>query len=431
MHQLLGILRCRHPLVKKNNWRYNGFDEQQRNRISDTVLWGKKDPLLVWFCWELKFKRLKSLQGRGHMIRVDQMDKHLDVSTTINEPDLVWLDAKQFPFALYGVMYDESCHQYVRLPDSVAQTVSEGVVSMNRHTSGGRLRFRTDSSYIAIRAVMAEKYALMAHMPLTGSSGFDLYHAVDGRDTYLSSFIPVTSSSFGYSSGTKTYGEFTEYTLNFPLYDQVMELYIGLKKDAVLEQPAPYRIQKPVVFYGNSITQGGCASRPGNCCQAILSRRLSMDFINLGFSSSGKGESEMAQYIAGLEMSALVMDYDSNAPTPEHLRSTHFPFYKVIRDAQPDLPIIFISHASAGHPVYYDLKISEEWGTFDKRRSIIRETFDRARADGDQNVCFIDGREIYTGDAYDSCTVDGGHPNDFGFLLWADRLEKTLAPLLK
>jgi len=364
-------------------------------------------------------------------MRIDQIDKNLAVSTTITEPDLVWLNAREAPFAHHGVMYDEDSRQFLRLPGRVAKMVSEGVDVLNRHTSGGRLRFRTDSSYIAIRAVMAENYAMMAHMPLTGSSGFDLYRTVDGRETYTASFIPVKESSCGYSSGVKTYGGMTDYTINFPLYDQVMELYIALKKDAVLEAPAPYRHEKPVVYYGNSITQGGCASRPGNSYPAMLSRRLSADFINLGFSGSGRGEPEMAQYVAGLNMSVLVMDYDSNAPTPEHLHATHYPFYKTARDAQPNLPIVMISHAAAFHPVYYDLKASAAWGGFDERRAVIHETYSRAKSEGDQNVYFIDGRKIYPGAEYDNCTVDGTHPNDLGFKRWADCLEPVLSSLLK
>lgn len=232
----------------------------------------------------------------------------------------------------------------------------------------------------------------------------------------------------GYSGGIKTYGELTDYTINFPLYDGVCELYIGLKKGATLDVATPYEHSTPIVFYGNSITQGGCASRPGNSYQGFLSRRLSTDFINLGFSGAGKGEQEMAEYIAGLDMSILFMDYDANSPTEETLRATHYPFYKTVRDSNPDIPIIFMSHIGALHGV--DISQLSVWGSADVRRGIIEETYLRAKAEGDNNVYFIDGKEVLKGEEWDACTVDGCHPNDFGFLRIAQYLEKILKPLL-
>jgi hypothetical protein len=129
-------------------------------------------------------------------------------------------------------------------------------------------------------------------------------------------------------------------------------------------------------------------------------------------------------------MSVLVMDYDSNAPTPQHLWNTHYAFYKTVRDANPDLPIVMISHPSALHAVNYTLKVGPEWGSFADRRAAIHATYDRAVAAGDKNVYFIDGREIFAGDDWDACTVDGTHPNDFGFQRFAKYLEPLLRSIL-
>jgi hypothetical protein len=114
-----------------------------------------------------------------------------------------------------------------------------------------------------------------------------------------------------------------EITINFPLYSSVSALYIGLEENAVVEPSAGYKNKKPMVFYGSSITQGACASRPGNSYANIVSRTLGIDHINLGFSGNAKGEQTMADYIASLDMSVFVYDYDYNAPDPEHLQNTH------------------------------------------------------------------------------------------------------------
>ncbi len=361
---------------------------------------------------------------------LQQIDKNFKVITDITEPDIVWYNVRQAPFTVYGLMYDDDMKMFLRFPKEASEKVSPAVANLNRDTAGGRVRFRTNSSYIAIRSIMTHT-TLDPHMPATGKSGFDLYRRVGEKDTYLATFIPPRNIEDGYSSGTKTCGELTDYTINFPLYDRVFDLYVGIKKDAVLETAAPYKTEKPVVFYGSSITQGGCASRPGNSYQAILSRRLSMNFVNLGFSGSGKGEKTMAEYIATLDMTALVMDYDSNASSVAALDETYYPFYKTVRDAHPDLPIIFISHVDAvsGLPCFLNGD-PEEWGTFDERREAIMRAYKRAKAEGDDNIYFVDGREVFKGEEWDACTVDGIHPNDLGFHRFAMYLEKVLKPLL-
>ena len=354
-------------------------------------------------------------------MRIDQLDENLRIETDIQEPDLIWIDALEDPVRLYGVFYDNSLGCYLRMPDEVAKTVSAGVEKLNHHTAGGRIRFRTDSSCIAIRAEM-ENNILMSHITLIGQSGFDLYHRTEeGEELFLQSFRPPMGMKSGFSSLVKTKGGLRDYTINFPLYDGVKKLYIALKKDSILEPPTPYRHQKPVVYYGSSITQGGCASRPGNSYEAILSRRLDTDHINLGFSGNGRAEQTMAQYLAGLDMGVFVCDYDYNALSTEYLWKTHKPLFQAVRGAHPELPIVLISAPT----------VIKEPASFEERRRAVRTTYEWALAQGDRNVYFIDGAELFAGDCWDSCTVDGVHPNDFGFYRMAMRIEKTLKRILE
>ena len=139
----------------------------------------------------------------------------------------------------------------------------------------------------------------------------------------------------------------------------------------------------------------------------------------------------MAEYIADLNMSVLVIDYDANAPTVEHLRDTHYPFYQIIRNKNPDLPIILISHSSVLYGDYYcGIAVSDKWGNFTDRKNVILDTYNRALAAGDKNIYFVDGAELFSGDEWDAVTVDGTHPNDFGFYKFACQLERYLKPLL-
>lgn len=344
------------------------------------------------------------------MSQIEKIDPNFKLSTLAGHEDVVFYNCLQEPFKVYGLMKPEGERDYfIRLPEDVAENSNEGVVYLNTNTAGGRVRFRTNSPYVAIRAEM-HNLGKMAHFPYTGSIGFDLYIRKNGEEQYVKTFVPPVAIVDGYESLLETAkdGEMYDYTINFPLYSGVKNLYIGLQKDAAMEAPTPYAIEKPVVYYGSSITQGGCASRPGNAYQAIITRELDCDHVNLGFSGSARGEDAMAEYIAGLEMSVYVMDYDHNAPSVEHLLATHETMYKCVRAAQPELPIVMVSCP--------ECRLTEDQV---KRREVIRATYDHAIAAGDKNVYFIDGSTLTWRFGGDSGTVDGCHPNDLGFMCMA------------
>ncbi|MBO4950268.1 MAG: SGNH/GDSL hydrolase family protein [Clostridia bacterium] len=334
---------------------------------------------------------------------ISEIDKNLKVETTIQKDGLKFYDIKEQPFKVYGVFHDGE--RYRRMPDDVAKSVSDAIHYGVKYTAGGRVRFRTNSSFVAIH--YKGEMGKMPHFAFTGSCGFDLYFG----NTYVGSFVPPMGNNKGYESLIDLGdSEMKEVTINFPTYSFVEELYIGLDENAHIEAPTPYKVEKPVVFYGSSITQGGCSSRPGSCYEPYITRRFDCDHINLGFSGSARAEDEMAEYIAGLDMSLFVYDYDHNSPSIEHLTATHERMFKIIREKNPDLPIIMMSR-----PKYY-LDSTEE-----KRLEIIKKTYENAKAAGDKNVYFIDGRDLCKLCGNEG-TVDNCHPTDFGFASMAQTL---------
>ncbi len=350
---------------------------------------------------------------------ISKIDRNFHVESTIDQPDIQWLDASKDPFVIYGAA---RTNPFARLPLDVATATSDGVRWLHTNTAGIRARFRTDSPYLAVHAKWKAQ-CLFSHMTRLGTGGFDLYVSEEGKQRFVNPpFIPWGEADTGFEALVSTGdGTMRDYVLNFPLYNDVDELYIGVKEDSRFEEPARYANEKPVVFYGSSITQGGCASRPGNCYQNMLSRKLNMDYLNLGFSGNGKGELPIADYMASLEMAAFVCDYDYNAPTVEYLNDTHYRLYEIIRAAHPTVPYIMISKP--------DLQTfnQETQGMNIRRREVIKDTYRKALENGDTNVYFIDGDTIFEGEERFACTVDGCHPNDLGFY----RFYRTLLPVLK
>ena len=350
-------------------------------------------------------------------MKITDIDKNFKIETSLPFDDVQFYDCEEAPFKIYGLIKENG--SFRRLPEEVARSVSDQVYFLHTHTAGGRIRFQTDSEYIAINVDMGP-YELSSQGSATGGAGFDIYMTEDGEQEYLRTFIPPlhldgrfeSYVTFVERSGMK------ELTINFPDYAPVRQVLIGLQKTAKLLPPNPYKYEKPVVFYGSSITQGACASRPGNAYTATVCRHLDTDYINLGFSGSAKGEDEIANYIKDLDMSVFVYDYDHNAPEPEDLLRTHKRMFDIIRKQQPDLPIIMMSKPN------YRLGPKGV-----KRLEIIRATYEAALAQGDKNVYFIPGPELMA-IAKNEGTVENCHPNDLGMFSMAKAVEKVLKNIL-
>ena len=344
-------------------------------------------------------------------------------------------NAFEAPFELTGFPWRGPNGELRRLP----MTITEKDVQYPRvatmlawHSAGGEVRFRTSSDRVILRA---ELYHVidMNHMARTGSAGFAFY--TDCRAGY-SKFHRVAALSPGQAkAGAGPDGsaklEYTLYLNNggkprtvaiyLPLYSGVKKMEIGLEEGSELLPPLPRKYKKPVCFYGSSITQGCSASHPGNVYTTLLCRVLDVPQINMGFSSGARGEQCVAEAIAGLELSAFVMDYDHNAQSIRQLKETHEKFYKTVRAAQPDLPIIIVSGPRDG-------RVKD----FRTRRDVIRQTYLNAVKAGDKNVWFIDGIHFYDQKDMpviprDFTTVDNTHPTDLGFHL----MYRRILPVLK
>lgn len=322
------------------------------------------------------------------------------------------------PFVVNGVLQDPDSGRYLRMPAAAAERVSPAVAELNRHTAGGRVRFKTDAKSIAIKCVQSHRLNI-PHMTQTAQSGFSLY----ADNAFFRAFIPPYEKpeSYGGFEGEIVFfdNKLRDITIYFPSHNEVRELYVGLNDGCRILPPDEYKIRKPVLFYGSSITQGGCASRPGNTYAEMVCRRLNADFINLGFSGSAKGEPAMGEYLGSLDVSLFVLDYDHNAPDAGHLQKTHYPFYKLYRKLRPDTPVIMMSK-----PDFDSDRVANA-----KRRQVIIDTFNKGKAEGDKNLYFIDGETLFGNIRRDDCTVDGCHPNDVGFERMADTVFQVMKPI--
>ena len=352
------------------------------------------------------------------MSDLSKIDKNYKIETKIKKDDIKFHSVDEEGFQIHGIFKEGE--NYVRLPKDVAYTVNEGLEYLHYFTAGGRLRFRTDSPYVALN-INLRSVGKVPHLSLLNCAGFDLYAAEDTKTfIHRGSFIPPYNTD-GKHEGIVELEEkkMRDICINFPLFSGVREVFVGLSSDAKIEKATPYSNDKPVVFYGSSITNGSAASRPGMAYTEILSRRYNLDYINLGFSGSARAEDTIIEYIKNLDMSMYVHDYDHNAPTNEHLEATHEKMFLAIREAHPDIPIIIMTR-----PQY------ETTESLRRRYDIIKKTYDNAISRGDKNVYYLEGSEL-SALAGNDWSVDRIHPTDLGFFSMAAAVGKVIEKILE
>ena len=360
-------------------------------------------------------------------MKIEDIDPNFQ-ARKIGEKPVVYLDVLKGPFSVEGLPWktdDKREWPLVRLPANLTKgDINEGALWSGRHnTPGATVRFRTDSPFIAIKSKLSCP-GDMNHMPRAGSAGFDLYMGPFGHCMHCGTAQPnhgeIDLERLLFTREPSDTG-MREWTIDLPLYGGVAAISVGVSPEATIEAPPPHAYGK-ILFYGSSITQGGCASRPGNMYPSMLCRAVDAEQVNLGFSGCALGEIAMAKTISDLDLSAFVYDYDYNAPSPEHLQKTHEPFFKVVRERHPDLPVVIMSLCN----------FWRHWGPEstkdrEKRREIIYTTYRNAIAAGDRHVYFIDGETLFGNRDRDACTVDGCHPNDLGFY----RMYEAILPVLR
>ena len=276
------------------------------------------------------------------------------------------------------------------------------------------LRFKTNSEKLVLRVENFDGGQMFHATPLM-EYGFDIYKLTDRGYRFIGATKPAFGNRTEYELEFNLPKGDNELTVVFPLYGCVKSLEIGISEGASLEAHTPYKYEKPVVYYGSSITQGGCASRPGKAYQDIICRRFDYNYVNLGFSGSAKGEDAICEYMASLDMSAFVSDYDNNSGI-EQLRQNHFKLYSIIRAKHPNIPYIMVTKP--------DFKYTDD--DFE-RRSIVMESYIKARRSGDKNVYFVDGSDFFIGDeSFLDMTIDTCHPTDDGFRRMADNIGEVM-----
>lgn len=319
-----------------------------------------------------------------------------------------------------GRGWNDTKSWFNRLPARAESVVRPPVWELSQDSAGMCVRFETDATFMRLHYKLRKKKLAMPHMPATGVSGFDLYTKHDGAWRWVAVLKPTAAAANealvkGLDPGRR------EYLLYLPLYNGVDRLEIGVPKTAAFV-PQPPRADKPIVFYGTSINQGGCASRPGMVYTAILGRRLDRPVINLGFSGNGEMEASVGQFLVELDPAVYVIDCLPNMVGPEVAERTE-PLVRQLRAARPETPIVLVEDRTYDYAFIKQAARDLQAGN----RAALKAAYDRLVTDGVTGLHYVPGDTLLGDDG--EATVDGSHPNDLGMMRLADALAPLLEPL--
>ncbi|WP_428305054.1 SGNH/GDSL hydrolase family protein [Lacipirellula sp.] len=336
-------------------------------------------------------------------------------------PELSWHQLQTEFIA--GKGWNKTASPFDRLPAVAEKAVRPPVWKLSRDSAGMSVEFTTDAGSLAVRWTLLSPQLAKPHMPATGVSGVDLYVRQGERWQFVATARPTkfptneAMLAVGLGNGEK------RYRVYLPLYNGVGSLALGIPQDASFAWDKP-DARPPIVFYGTSITQGGCASRPGMAYPAILGRRLERPVINLGFSGNGRLEPEMADLLAELDPALYVIDpLPNNFPQQAAQRLPKF--LEIIRAKRPTTPILLV-----GGPRYADsLALAARAERVAAADRVVEKIIQDRLAKGDTQLYFVAGSDLAAngGDA----TVDGTHPTDLGFMSMADDLEPAIKNALQ
>ncbi len=315
---------------------------------------------------------------------------------------------------------------YQRLPDRAESKVRKPVWDLSKNSAGISIHFYTNAKSIEIKYEVTDDLAMM-HMPATGKSGIDLYmidsdgkwHLVAGK-FHFNDTITYTYDGL---SQSKYHKRGNEYCLFFPLYNSVKWMNIGIPNSAEIKF-IPSVQEKPIVAYGTSIAQGGCASRPGMGWTNIVSRTLNYPVINLAFSGNGLLENEMIDLIDEIDASLYIYDCLPNMTSlsSEEVMERVLYGVKKIR-VNHETPILLVDHIG-----YTNYEINESSKDLvDRMNNALNLAYDSLINLGIRNVYYLKKDSINI--PMDGC-VDNIHPNDLGMKSYADAYEKIIREIL-
>ena len=337
----------------------------------------------------------------------------------IDESNIEWIDIFEHPEYVHGTLRISNDRlDFTKFSPEARNEIKQygelAIGEMNnqyKNTSGCRIMLTSNSTRLTFKVQLKRKWSYRK-MNLWNSSGFDVYEIIDGKYIHKTVFAPYEGNNIFAEQTACKKGAVCIY---LPTYNCIEALFIGIDKEAKIEPYYGTEKMLPILFYGNSVTQGAAASRSGNCFPNILQRTLNRDIINLSCSSCCRGLESMATEIGKLNCHCIVIDYTRNAYNVKAFQNSHERFYKQVREYHPNKKIILMTSCNFN-----------DWVEYFEYDKIVKRTYQNALERG-ENVYLLNVMELFQKEEYSYVAVDGSHVNDIGMY----RIANALIPFVE
>ena len=307
-------------------------------------------------------------------------------------------------------------HSFQRLPDIYKNSIRKEVWDLSENNAGVSIQLNTNCKNLKLKWNVKLDFK-MNHMTDAGIKGLDIYEHANNQWKYLSTGLPNSNKNehlIEFNNVNKK-----TLCLYLPLYDSIVDLDIGIDDNSSLKFIKNYN--KPIVFYGTSITQGGCASRPGMAHTNIISRKTIYPCVNLGFSGNGHLEAEIGNILSKIDAKCFIIDCLPNVNISQ-IKSNTIPLIQSIRGINKiyHRPIFFLEQ-----PLIHDQYIDED---VKEKNYVLASQIKECIKLGFKDIYLIKQKDCLGSD-YEA-TVDGVHYNDIGFQRFSDHILKNIVSVL-
>ena len=322
---------------------------------------------------------------------------------------------------LIGKIHDNTPNPYHRVDTVKYKGFTTWENRQVRCPVGLAVLFKTNSTTISVKTEFGWEYNNVNTMP-QAYRGYDLYIKKDGK--WL--FAAAGGVKHGHNDENLVLiknmdGKEKECMLYMPNYSEVLSCKIGIQEGSKIEYlESPFRHR--IGIFGSSFTHGVSTSRAGMSYPMQLMRWTGLQFLSIACSGNCEMQTYFADVLCDADVDALIFDPFSN-PDAKMIEERLFPFIEKIQAAHPDIPLIFqesIYHEKRT----FDLVVGEyEQAKEDMARKMMKEALKKYK-----NVYFI---ETYAADELHETSVDGIHPGNYGYTIWAKKVEKPILKILR
>lgn len=318
---------------------------------------------------------------------------------------------------MLGKLFDDIPNPYHRVDTCRFKGFTPKENMLMRFSTGLAVAFRTDAESVNVYTEYGER----GHQSCTtdiSARGYDLY--IKTADGWM--YAASKEGNEGVVNLISNMdGKMKECIMYLPMYSELYSCRIGVPEGAVLEAlPSPFRHR--VAVYGSSFTHGVGTSRSGMVLLNQFTRRTGIQLLSLACSGNCLMQPYFADVLNEAEIDAIIFDTFSNPRAPM-IEERLIPFVESIRRAHPDIPLIFMRtiHKASTH-------FDREWQEIERQKAETAERLMKEVCRRYENVYFITPT---ANDANHDTSVDGTHPDNYGYRLWERSVERRIQRILR